>query len=173
MWPFVYITPGGGGTPLYKPYRLCAAPTGTVFGSFWSENGYTLFPFWSGFGYGFQGNYGSVWKYLSFQFKMNKKEIEICQIEMHLKKFFVCALILVWYSVRIWRTGRHTPTKNSQEYPHPSPTGTLPCGPLATRVAASFFIALTFKKRILFIAFPPSTTIRRKTRDCVNNFFAC
>ena len=24
---------------------------------------------------------------------------------------------LVWKMVRIWRTGRHTPTKNSQEYP--------------------------------------------------------
>ena len=24
---------------------------------------------------------------------------------------------LVWNRVRIWRTGRHTPTKNSQEYP--------------------------------------------------------
>ena len=24
---------------------------------------------------------------------------------------------LVWNRVRIWKTGRHTPTKNSQEYP--------------------------------------------------------
>ena len=77
---------------------------------------------------------------------MNKNEIEICKFEMHLKKFFVCALpkgqvwkrvwILevvwkrVWIStrhflvckrVRIWRTGRHTPTKNSQEYPPGEP----------------------------------------------------
>ena len=68
--------------------------------------------------------------------------------------------------------------ENQAAHPHqeftgaPPPPRTLPCGPLATRVAASFFIALTFKKRILFIAFPPSTTIRREIRDCVNNFFA-
>ena len=150
MWPFVYITPeGGGGTPLYKPYRLCAAPTGTVFGSFWSENGYTLFPFWSGFGYGFQGNYGSVWKYLSFQFQMNKKEIEICQIEMHLKKFFVCALILVWYSVRIWRTGRHTPTKNSQEYPPPLPHWDITLWPTSHQGGSILFHRSNFQEEDL------------------------
>ena len=66
---------------------------GYGFWFFSSENGYTLFPFWSGIGYGFQGNYGSVWTYLPFQFQMIKKEIEICEIEMHLKKIFVCALI--------------------------------------------------------------------------------
>ena len=32
---------------------VCAAPTGRVFAPFWSENGNTLCPFWSGFGYGF------------------------------------------------------------------------------------------------------------------------
>ena len=65
------------------------------FGSVWSENGYTLCPFWSEIGYGFRENYGSKheWTYLSFQFQMNKEEIEICEIEMHLKKLFVCALI--------------------------------------------------------------------------------
>ena len=29
--------------------------------------------------------------------------------------------ILVWNRVRIWRIGRHTPTKNSQDYPPPPP----------------------------------------------------
>ena len=33
--------------------------------------------FWSGIGYGFWGNYGSVWTYLSFQFQMYKKERDI------------------------------------------------------------------------------------------------
>ena len=33
--------------------------------------------FWCGIGYGFWGNYGSVWTYLSFQFLMYKKEREI------------------------------------------------------------------------------------------------
>ena len=31
--------------------------------------------------------------YLSFQFQMSKKEREICEFEMDLKNFFVCALI--------------------------------------------------------------------------------
>ena len=29
---------------------LCATPYGRIFGPFWSENGYTLCPFWSGIG---------------------------------------------------------------------------------------------------------------------------
>ena len=54
----------------------------------------TLCPFWSGIGYGFRGNYGSVheWTYLSFQFQMNKNEIEMCEFEMHLENFFVSTL---------------------------------------------------------------------------------
>ena len=34
-----------------------------------------------------------LWTYLSFQFQMNREELEISEFEMHLKKFFVCALI--------------------------------------------------------------------------------
>ena len=47
-------------------------------------------PFWSGIGYGFRGNYGSVHKYtyLSFQFQMNKNEIEICEFEKAFEEFF-------------------------------------------------------------------------------------
>ena len=62
-------------------------PKGRVFGPFWSEN---TCPFWSGIGYGFRGNYGSVheWTFLSFQFQMNKNEVEICEFEMHLDNFF-------------------------------------------------------------------------------------
>ena len=50
----------------------------------------TLCLFWSGIGYGFRGNYGSVheWTYLSFQFQTNENEIEICEFEMHLENFF-------------------------------------------------------------------------------------
>ena len=36
--------------------------------------------FSSGIGYGFWGNYGSVWTYLLRQIQMNKKEIEIYQL---------------------------------------------------------------------------------------------
>ena len=43
---------------------------------------------------GFRGsrNYGSIWTNLSFQFQMSKKESQICEFEMDLKNFFVCAL---------------------------------------------------------------------------------
>ena len=46
--------------------------------------------FWSRIGYGFRGNYGIVheWTYLSFQFQMNKNEVEMCVFEMHLETFF-------------------------------------------------------------------------------------
>ena len=58
-----------GGKPLNKPYRyLLHHRVG-------SENGYlTLCPFWSGIGYGFWGNYGSVWKINRFNSKWVRKE---------------------------------------------------------------------------------------------------
>ena len=44
----------------------------------------------------FEGTTGrSVWRYLAFQFQMGKKEREMCEFEMDLKNFFVCALIYV------------------------------------------------------------------------------
>ena len=33
-----------------------------------------------------------TWTYLSFQFQMNKNEIEMCEFEMHLENFFFSAL---------------------------------------------------------------------------------
>ena len=49
---------GGGGYSLIEATEVCAALSGRVFASFWSENGYTVYPFWSGIRYGFRGNYG-------------------------------------------------------------------------------------------------------------------
>ena len=60
---------------------------------FWSENEYTLCPVWSGIGYGFRENNGSVLRYLSFQFQMSKKEREIYKFEMDLMSLFFYALI--------------------------------------------------------------------------------
>ena len=63
---------GEGGSPslshmVFPPQRVW------FLGLFWAENGYRLCPFWCGIGqYGFRGNYGSVWTYLSFQFEMKK-----------------------------------------------------------------------------------------------------
>ena len=51
---------GAGGYSLIKAIQVCAAPSSRVFAPLWSENAYTLCPFWSGIGYGFRGNYGSV-----------------------------------------------------------------------------------------------------------------
>ena len=42
---------------------------------------YTLPLSRSGIGYGFRGNYGCLWTYLSFQFQMSKKEREICEFD--------------------------------------------------------------------------------------------
>ena len=74
-----------GGTSLYKLYRY---PKGRVFAPFWSENEYTFCPLWSGIGYGFLGNYGSVWTYLSFQFQMSKKEREYANSKWILRNLF-------------------------------------------------------------------------------------
>ena len=58
---------------------------GRVFAPFWSENGYRLCLFWPEFGYGFRGN---ALTYVSFQFRMNKKERVICEFEVDLTKSF-------------------------------------------------------------------------------------
>ena len=78
-----------GGALLYMPYRY--APSQRV--GFWGLSGLkAIFPFWSGIGYGFRGNYGSVhvWTYSSFQFQTNNNEIKICEFEMPLKNSCFC-----------------------------------------------------------------------------------
>ena len=105
--------------------------------------------FWSGIGYGFWGNYGSVWTYLSFQFQMYTKErdinmqIRISFVGVESKKWWHNFLearsengcekwnFLVSNKVTIWRTVWHTPTKKIQEYsPLPPPR---PVPPLKSR----------------------------------------
>ena len=63
--------PGGGGV-LPVNHIGCATPKDRDFVS----------SFWSGIGYGFQGNYDSVRTYLLFQFQPRKKDKEICKFEM-------------------------------------------------------------------------------------------
>ena len=72
MHEFLHVICHPRGYSLILAIQVCAAPSGRVFAPVWSENGYTLCPFWSGIGYGFWGNYGGVWPYLSFQFQMSK-----------------------------------------------------------------------------------------------------
>ena len=63
-------------------FRLFGLKTRIYFAHFGLESGMV-----------FKGTTGSVWTYLSFQFKMSKKEREISKLEMDLKNVFVCALI--------------------------------------------------------------------------------
>ena len=121
--------------------------------------GLTIILFLSETGYGFRGNYGNVWTYLSFQFQINKNKIAIWEFQMDFKKSFcwhfdpnnndiIYFLVdrsengwgfLVWNKFRIWRTGQHTPTKNSQGYPPPPPAGQERIGVIA--IEANIFKA--------------------------------
>ena len=113
-------------------------------------------------GYGFRGNYGNVRTYLSFQFQINKNKTAIWEFQMDFKKSFcwhfdpnnndiIYFLVdrsengwgkwhfLVCNKFRIWRTGQHTPTKNSQGYPRPPPAGQERIGVIA--IEANIFKA--------------------------------
>ena len=57
-----FSLPPATSKPLLRGLRI----SGSVFATFWSENGYTLCPFWSGIGYGFRGTtgaYGSIYRF--------------------------------------------------------------------------------------------------------------
>ena len=54
-----------------------------MFASFWSENGYRLYLFWSE-----SREFGNARPHLSFQFEMNKKERVIDRFEMAFTKSF-------------------------------------------------------------------------------------
>ena len=93
-WPNYRLlskTAGDGGkenTPFFKPNWYAAALKVMVFVPFRFENGYRFCPFWSGIVYGFWGNCGIVWTYLSFQLQMNKKERVICKLQKDFKKSY-------------------------------------------------------------------------------------
>ena len=70
--PYITSFDPQGGFSLIKAMQVHAAPTGRVFGPFWSENEYKFCPFWFGIGMVF------------YQFQMSKKEREICELEMDL-----------------------------------------------------------------------------------------
>ena len=78
-----------GVLPYISHNKGMCCPKGDGFAPFWSENWYRLCPFWSGIGYGFQGNYWSGWMHCSFQFQMSRKERE----RFYIYVFFVAALI--------------------------------------------------------------------------------
>ena len=107
-----------------------------------SENGYTFCPFWSGIGYGFQGNYRVYERIYRFKSKwVRKKEKYVNPKCIWIIFFCLCSNLsnynsnfclearsengcgklhfLVWNRVRIWRTGRHTPPKIPRSTPTP------------------------------------------------------
>ena len=62
-WSITDLTPGGEGVPLsymYKLYRYVPPQRVWSLVPFRLENGHRLCSFWSGIGYGIQGNCGSV-----------------------------------------------------------------------------------------------------------------
>ena len=70
-----------GGAPLYKLYRY-VLPKGYDFWAFLVRETGMVFE-------GTMGTYERI--DILFQFQMNKKELEICEFEMHLKKYFYLA----------------------------------------------------------------------------------
>ena len=71
----------GGGHSLIS-YRYVPPQRVGFLCRFGLKTGVDFAHFGLGIGYGFRGNYGSVWTYLSFQFQMNQKERVICEFQM-------------------------------------------------------------------------------------------
>ena len=69
-----------GDTPSYKPYGY-VLPQWSGYPPFWSENGYRPCPFWSGIGYGFQGNYWSKKLIYCFNSKLVRQEEKYASLE--------------------------------------------------------------------------------------------
>ena len=90
-WNYIKHTRGGRplSTPIYKPYVYVPAQRVWFLGIFGLKIGYGL-----ELGMVFEGTTG-VYEGIYREFQMNKKGIEVCKLEMHLKKFFACALIEV------------------------------------------------------------------------------
>ena len=88
-WRALITNPGGGrggeGGYLYKPYRYVPPHGVGFYGVLIWKQVYTLpILVW---------NRGWFSRELSFQFQMIKKEREICEFQIDLNNFFVCALI--------------------------------------------------------------------------------
>ena len=84
-----------GVLPYISHNKGMCCPKGDGFAPFWSENWYRLCLFWSGIGYGFQGNYRSGWTHCSFQFQMSKKERERFYIYIYICILCFCANLSV------------------------------------------------------------------------------
>ena len=78
-------------------------------------------------------NYGEtkVWK--------RQRSERVLMLEARSENWWRKCHVLVWNWVRIWGTGRHTPTENSEEYP-PPPQPVYPIKWLSLRRIKSFVL---------------------------------
>ena len=140
-WINYPVGEGGGCTPLCGLYRPCAAPSGYVFlPLFGLKTGIHFAHFGLESGMVFEGTTGVYERIYHINSKwVRKGNMGIgngfedffclrCNLRPGLKtgmefrglvwKRVWKITVLVRNRVRIWRTGRHTTTTNSQEYPH-------------------------------------------------------
>ena len=82
---------GGGGVLRYISHIGMCRPTNSMVFGFWFLRRFRLktLPILVWNWVWFRGNYGSVWRYLSFQFQMSEKERETRGFEMEFKKSFL------------------------------------------------------------------------------------
>ena len=85
--------PAPRGTPLYKLYRYVPPHRVAFLRPFGLKTVYWFAYFGLESGMVSERTTGVYGTFLSFQFEMSKKEREICELEMDLKNFFVCALM--------------------------------------------------------------------------------
>ena len=71
---FLQLPRQGGRYSLIYAIKVCAAPSGRVFGPFSSENRYTLCPFWSRIVYVFRRNYQLYQRIYCFNSKSVRKK---------------------------------------------------------------------------------------------------
>ena len=90
--PGVLPAPGGGGTPLYKPYRYVPHPRVGFLCRFGLKTGIHLnyFRLESSMIFKGIGNYGSVWTYLSFHSKWVRKKEKYANSKRILRNLFCC-----------------------------------------------------------------------------------
>ena len=87
-------SPREGGTLLYKPYRYVPSHRVGCLRRFGLKTGIRFPHFGLESGMVFEGTTECMNVFI-VKFQMSKKEREICEFEMDLKNFFVCALIYV------------------------------------------------------------------------------
>ena len=71
----------------------------------------------------------------------------------------------------IWRSGRHTPTKNSQEYPPRDYTVYIWVG--TKTVEVKVLSKLQVRWRVIYLGGKDVETLRRKNLSCFKSLLVC